>query len=106
MAEMERAYDSAPLGGEPHFSSIWWAYEDDGDDVIDCAAGRRGHLVSTWAEERSQTDTAVAGWPVLAAATHSGRSLRWNLQKLVGEYARHNGRADLLRERIDGRTGA
>jgi len=25
--------------------------------------------------------------------------------KLVGEYARHNGHADLLRERIDGQTG-
>jgi Protein of unknown function (DUF664) len=35
----------------------------------------------------------------------NGRSLRWNLRKLVGEYARHNGHADLIRERIDGRTG-
>ncbi len=25
---------------------------------------------------------------------------------LIGEYARHNGHADLLRERIDGRVGA
>ena len=35
----------------------------------------------------------------------NGHSLRWNLQKLVGEYARHNGHADLIRERIDGQTG-
>jgi Protein of unknown function (DUF664) len=35
----------------------------------------------------------------------NGYSVRWNLQKLVGEYARHNGHADLLRERIDGQTG-
>jgi hypothetical protein len=27
------------------------------------------------------------------------------LQKLIGEYARHNGHADLIRERIDGQTG-
>ncbi len=32
----------------------------------------------------------------------NGRSVRWNLQNLIGEYARHNGHADLIRERIDG----
>ncbi len=33
-------------------------------------------------------------------------SLRWVLVHLVEEYARHNGHADILRERIDGVTGA
>ncbi|WP_327688017.1 DinB family protein [Streptomyces tubercidicus] len=33
-------------------------------------------------------------------------SLRWILVHLIEEYARHNGHADLLRERIDGVTGA
>ncbi len=33
-------------------------------------------------------------------------SLRWILIHLIEEYARHNGHADLLRERIDGATGA
>ena len=32
-------------------------------------------------------------------------SLRWILLHLIGEYARHNGHADLIRERIDGATG-
>lgn len=32
-------------------------------------------------------------------------SLRWLYQHLIDEYARHNGHADLLRERIDGTTG-
>ena len=32
-------------------------------------------------------------------------SLRWIYFHLIGEYAHHNGHADLLRERIDGRTG-
>jgi hypothetical protein len=32
-------------------------------------------------------------------------SLRWVMLRLVAEYARHNGHADLLRQRIDGRTG-
>lgn len=32
-------------------------------------------------------------------------SLRWVYAIMVQEYARHNGHADLLRERIDGLTG-
>jgi uncharacterized damage-inducible protein DinB len=32
-------------------------------------------------------------------------SLRWVYSVMIQEYARHNGHADLLRERIDGATG-
>jgi uncharacterized protein DUF664 len=32
-------------------------------------------------------------------------SLRWVYVHMIEEYARHNGHADLLRERIDGVTG-
>jgi uncharacterized damage-inducible protein DinB len=32
-------------------------------------------------------------------------SLRWVLIHMIEEYARHNGHADLLRERIDGKLG-
>ncbi|GAA1568567.1 DinB family protein [Kribbella sancticallisti] len=32
-------------------------------------------------------------------------TLRWVLAHMIEEYARHNGHADLLRERLDGATG-
>ena len=32
-------------------------------------------------------------------------NLRWVYVRLIAEYARHNGHADLLRQRIDGATG-
>ena len=32
-------------------------------------------------------------------------SLRWVLNHMIEEYARHNGHADLIRESIDGRVG-
>lgn len=35
-----------------------------------------------------------------------GISLRWIMVHMIEEYARHNGHADLIRERIDGVTGA
>jgi hypothetical protein len=33
-------------------------------------------------------------------------NLRWVYVHMIEEYARHNGHADLLRERLDGKTGA
>jgi hypothetical protein len=33
-------------------------------------------------------------------------SVRWVYLHMIEEYARHNGHADLLRERIDGKTGS
>jgi hypothetical protein len=39
------------------------------------------------------------------SSRHNVMSLRWVMVHLIEEYARHNGHADLLRERIDGATG-
>ncbi|MBA2355676.1 MAG: DUF664 domain-containing protein, partial [Acidobacteria bacterium] len=51
-------------------------------------------------------DAALAGCSDLGTLSKvNKRSVRWNLDKLVGEYARHNGHADIIRERIDGQTG-
>ncbi len=38
-------------------------------------------------------------------ADEEATSLRWIFLHMIEEYARHNGRADLLRERIDRATG-
>jgi len=36
----------------------------------------------------------------------AGMNLRWVCVHMIEEYARHNGHAELLRERLDGMTGA
>ena len=52
---------------------------------------------------RSLEDTGrIADGPMAGVEV----SLRWILIHLIEEYARHNGHADILRERIDGVTGA
>ena len=59
-------------------------------------------------EEQAFADRFIAAAEDLGAVTeyHHGRiSLREVLVHMVEEYARHNGHADLLRERIDGRLG-
>jgi len=61
-----------------------------------------------WREECAFSDRFIAEAPDLdvTGEAHDGPiSLRELLVHMIEEYARHNGHADLLRERIDGRTG-
>ncbi len=61
-----------------------------------------------WREECAFSDRFVAETDDLGFAVtfdHGTISLRELLCHMIEEYARHNGHADLLRERIDGRTG-
>jgi hypothetical protein len=56
--------------------------------------------------ERSRAAVADKGLEAINPDTEAGEySLRWIYQHMIEEYARHNGHADLLRERIDGATG-
>ena len=65
-----------------------------------------------WREEIAFADQFVAAAPGLdlpaRRLTSDGRdrmSLRWVVNHMIEEYARHNGHADLLREQIDGAVG-
>ena len=64
---------------------------------------------ATWRSEVAFADRFVADAPDLdVTGTERWRgamSLRWVLVHMIEEYARHNGHADLLRERIDGEVG-
>jgi Protein of unknown function (DUF664) len=106
MAEMEHAYGSWPLGDDPGFRWVWGDYDDGREDDIDCTASDVGASVEAWRQECRRTDAALDGCPDLdRVSAVNQRSIRWSLAKLVGEYARHNGHADIIRERIDGTTG-
>ena len=63
---------------------------------------------AAWREECAFTDRFIAATDDLGFTVTYDRgtiSLRELLCHMIEEYARHNGHADLLRERIDGRTG-
>jgi len=58
--------------------------------------------------ERSRGFTArTQDLDTVCGTSRSGTdiTLRWIYLHMIEEYARHNGHADLLRERIDGATG-
>jgi hypothetical protein len=58
-----------------------------------------------WRNEVAFTEQYVAAAPDLEVVGKDGEVLREVLVHLIEEYARHNGHADFLRERIDGRVG-
>jgi uncharacterized protein DUF664 len=73
---------------------------------IDADASMVDESMSAWEREEVLTNERIAAHVTLdSIGAGNGYSLGWNLQKLIGEYARHNGHADLIRERIDGQTG-
>jgi hypothetical protein len=107
LTEMERAYGAWALGPKRELEWVWGDYTDDGPEWdIEATASMLDESFSAWARERNATDEAIASHQALdSIGGGNGYSVGWNLQKLIGEYARHNGHADLLRERIDGQTG-
>ena len=107
MIEVERNWFRRVLAGEA-IQPIYYSDADpDGDfDTLDPA--RAGEVRAQWEAEceRSRAAVAAAGsLEVTGERRGEAVSLRWILVHMIEEYARHNGHADLLRERIDGRTG-
>jgi uncharacterized damage-inducible protein DinB len=111
MADVERGWFRQVLLGEGVPSLYETADDPDGDfngaDDADVAEAFRN-----FETECAAARQAVAGAPSLDALSEerserTGQqfSLRWILTHMIEEYARHNGHADLLRERIDGVTG-
>jgi uncharacterized damage-inducible protein DinB len=109
MAEVERTWFRRRMAGlhaPPHYCS-----DTDRDADFDGAVADPEVVTQawdTWRAEVAFTDRFVAEAPDLDIVADSDQgpvSLREVLVHMVEEYARHNGHADLLRERIDGRVG-
>ncbi len=110
LADVERRWFRGVLAGQdvkPLFSS-----EADPDGDFDGAASGPAAVEEAWQAWRAEVafaDRFVAEAPDLDVegddAWRGRVCLRWVLVHMVEEYARHNGHADLLRERIDGALG-
>jgi uncharacterized damage-inducible protein DinB len=107
MADVERNWFRRVLGGEDVPGLYWTDDDPDGDfDNVDAADVQEAF--ATWRAECDHARRAAAAAPSLeATGLRRGEtvSLRWILVHMVEEYARHNGHADFLRERIDGTVG-
>ena len=107
LTEVERAWFVVRAAGlEP--SDDLYNSEDNVDGDLDDVAGADAEAnLAVFRAELATADKAVADLPLEHEFTHRHRqiSLRWVYLHMIEEYARHNGHADLIRERIDGATG-
>jgi hypothetical protein len=110
MAEVERNWFRRVLAGE-HAPPIYdpMADPDGPDGGFELARDATlGDALATWREEVACARKHCATRDLGDTGRFTGQdvSLRWIYVHMIEEYARHNGHADLLRERIDGVTGA
>ncbi|HMK11995.1 MAG TPA: DinB family protein [Acidimicrobiales bacterium] len=106
LAEVERGWFRRGIAGEDAPPIYYSDAAPDGDFDVDDADVEEAF--ATWRHECEIADTIIAEHSLDDIDTRpdrEGDSLRWILVHMVEEYARHNGHADLLRERIDGATG-
>ncbi|MET9721658.1 DinB family protein [Streptomyces zaomyceticus] len=111
LTDVERRWFGAVLAGQDDAGPLWSSAEDpDGD--FDGASADPASVAAAWKAWREAVDFAerfAAEAPDLDVSGHDAWrgtvSLRWVLVHMIEEYARHNGHADLLRERIDGARG-
>jgi uncharacterized damage-inducible protein DinB len=115
MAEVERYWFRVVLTGE-RVADLYCTDLDRDADFNDVDEASGAEAFATWRAECDLARAIAARQPDLDACgarpgnesgPDSGQpiSLRWILVHMVEEYARHNGHADLLRERIDGSVG-
>ncbi|MFF5293442.1 DinB family protein [Paractinoplanes globisporus] len=108
MTEVERSWFRVRAAGQTLADDLYISdtnVDGDFDDVADADAESN---LAAFRAELSEADKAVADLALeheFTTSRGSTISLRWVYLHMIEEYARHNGHADLIRERIDGATG-
>jgi uncharacterized damage-inducible protein DinB len=109
MAEVERNW-FRPLLAAEEMSGLWadGSRLDPQPAFDDVATADVAAAFAAWraeCEHARELADAAASLEVTGMRGGARFSLRWVMVHMIEEYARHNGHADLLRERIDGSTG-
>jgi uncharacterized damage-inducible protein DinB len=108
MTDVERAWFRRRFARQPDLPPLYWSDEHpDGDfDVAEAAAAEAAFAAFT--AECALADEVAAGRSLdetFVSSDGATLDLRWIYLHMIEEYARHNGHADILRERLDGVTG-
>ncbi|MEF9884356.1 DinB family protein [Streptomyces sp. P9-A4] len=111
LTDVERHWFGQVLAGRDDAGALY-SSADDPDGDFDGATPDPSAVTDAWKAWHEAVDFAeryAAEAPDLDVSGHDSWrghvSLRWVLIHMIEEYARHNGHADILRERIDGTRG-
>ncbi|MGU3435662.1 DinB family protein [Actinomycetes bacterium M1A6_2h] len=109
MTEVERSWFGRTFAGRDRPPLYYSDADPDGDfDSLDSVSVSDARAAFDRAVEESRAVADGKAPDAISVADHHGEgrpSLRWIYTHMIEEYARHNGHADFLRERIDGSTG-
>ena len=108
MTEVERVWFRVRAAGQTLADDLYISEGNVDGDFDDVAGADAEADYAAFLAELPEADKAVADLPLEHEfTTRRGDtiSLRWVYLHMIEEYARHNGHADLIRERIDGATG-
>jgi uncharacterized damage-inducible protein DinB len=106
MTEVERSWFRSRAVGDRALGGAYWTEEQPDADFENVADADAEAAFVLFEAELKLADAAVADLSLDHEFEHRvTRNLRWVYLHMIEEYARHNGHADLLRERIDGATG-
>jgi uncharacterized damage-inducible protein DinB len=107
MTEVERAWFTLRAAGRTEAGLVYCSDDNVDGDFDDVATADAEANFAAFTAELLAADKIVADLPLDHEFTPRERpmSLRWVYLHMIEEYARHNGHADLLRERLDGTTG-
>jgi uncharacterized damage-inducible protein DinB len=105
LTDVERGWFRRGVGGEqgPEVQPIYCSDERPEGDFEDLDDLSPAAVFAAYREEVERCRVAAADVPLDQVV--GSQSVRWIYLHMIEEYARHNGHADLLRERIDGATG-
>jgi hypothetical protein len=108
MADVERSWFRHRAAGQD-VGPVFFTEENEDADLTDGTPDSAEADFATFRRECELADEAAAALPLEHTFVHprTGATigLRWVYVHMIEEYARHNGHADLIRERIDGTTG-
>jgi uncharacterized damage-inducible protein DinB len=105
LTDVERGWFRRGVGGQrgAEVGPLYYSDERPEGDIEDLDEPSPAAVFAAYREEVERCRAASAGVPLDQVVGED--SVRWIYLHMIEEYARHNGHADLLRERIDGATG-
>jgi hypothetical protein len=109
LTDVERGWFLRGVAGQTaqQVPPLYYSDEDPEGDFGNVAAADTKAVFAEYDQAIADIRTATAGVGLDHTFDDRGSpcSARWVYLHMIEEYARHNGHADLLRERIDGATG-
>jgi Protein of unknown function (DUF664) len=109
LTDVERGWFLRGVAGRPanEVPPLYYSKTEPEGDIENLDSASVSAVFAAYGQAVADISSAIAGAQLDETFDNGGTpcSVRWVYLHMIEEYARHNGHADLIRERIDGVTG-